>query len=468
MAGAIVPAAAQQLGAAAAGHLIRSFVEPYIREPRKVLNRWRAYNRNSNPLYNRNAKSFGRITSTKSSSKRISDMPGYRKRRNASSKRSYKSKRRSVKRVKRIRKSARKYGNVRAAKALKIPLGGFQQRKIIRLKDCMSYQVQAPTSDMYGNALLGADGTTPLTRTMILDGDDAAAGKIMQQNFQLNNLRNYYCQGKLTRVTGTDGSPNTGLIWEEPPPATRDIDGVTSYYNVLKPLPLSRQPHVINVFKSYTVTGGRITFNVINKTSRTDSQAGDLGGFSIWYAYRITPQRCQDVGDGSMMIPDAVDPTTTYEMLKETGRWRMGSVPYARGAQKDANRSFTVNWTSKGIFGKEDGLPGAANVTGVFKGNQKLKDGDNERVDADGGVTPTAPNHQVWLQVIWGAQALSDVSDPNSATFGGLVPDSQKHTLAHVTVRCTSELYVSCLDPYPIQAVTEQQNEPTKPDDMEE
>lgn len=393
------------------------------------------------------------------------NMPGYRKRPGQSKrKRSYKAKRKVVKRVKSIRKSARKFGNVRSAKSLALPLGGFQQRKIIKLKDCMSYNVQAPTTNAFGDPLVGADGVTPLTSAMISAGDDGAAGKIFQQRFQLNNLRNYYCQGAMkTGTIPNAAGQEKAYFWVEPPLA--QIPGGQDFRNVLRPLPLSRMPHVINVFKSYTVIGGSITFNVINKTSRIDAgttgKAPDIGGFPIWYAYRITAQRCQEIGDGTMSIPGELNASTTYEQLKETGRWRMGSIPYARGAQKDGSRSFTVKWTSKGIFGAEDGLPGAANVTGVFKGYQKgyTQEGGGsptpDVTDIAGNQTPTAPNHQVWLQVIWGPQAKSQVDDMNSSSFGAPVSEDQMHTLDHVTVRTTSVLYVSCQDPYPIQAVNE-------------
>lgn len=408
-------------------------------------------------------------------------MPGYRRRPgqrgNSKRKRSYKTKRKVVKRVKRIRKSARKWGNVRAARSLALPLGGFQQRKIIKLKDCMSYNVQAPTTDAFGTPLVGADGVTPLTKAMIDAGDDGAAGKIFQQRFQLNNLRNYYCQGSMVEGTIPNGGQALkAYYWKEPPLA--QIPGGQDFKNVLRPLPLSRMPHVINVFKSYTVIGGKITFNIINKTSRIDSAQGstgpDLGGFPVWYAYRITAQRSQEIGDGSMSIPSELDASTTYEQLKETGRWRMGSIPYARGAQKDGSRSFTVNWTSKGIFGAEDGLPGASNVTGVFKGYQTgyTQEGGGSPVtdvnDIAGDQTPTSPNHQVWLQVIWGPQAKSQVDDMNSSSFGAPVPESDRHTLNHVTVRTTSEVYVSCQDPYPIQGVDETTGyqKQDKPDDM--
>lgn len=390
-------------------------------------------------------------------------MPGYRKRPGqrgyGKRRRSYKSKRRVVKKVKRIRKSARKFGNVRSARSLALPLGGFQQRKIIKLKDCMSYNVAAATSGADGTPYVGADGVTPLTQAMIAANDGGAQGKIFQQRFQLNNLRNYYCQGSMKEGTVPNGATGDKYyFWVEPP--LKQIPPGQDFKNVLRPLPLSRMPHIINVFKSYTVIGGRITFNIINKTSRVDSaDDGDLGGFPIWYAYRITAQRCQDIGDGSMAIPGQLDPSTTYEQLKETGRWRMGSVPYARGAQKDGSKTFPVNWTSKGIFGAEDGLPGAPNVTGVFKGYQKgyTQEGGGsptpDVTDIAGDQTPTAPNHQVWLQVIWGPQAISQVADPNASNFGA--PASTQHTLDHITVRTTSEVYVSCQDPYPIQGVNE-------------
>lgn len=468
MAGAIVPAytagqslvatlgalytanQAVQLGTSAVNgyNKLRGKLEPYKPYAKKAYQRLKA--------------------KPKPRAKKGKGMPAYRKRgRSSKYGRRSRKKPKAVRTVRKIRKRARKGGSVRAARKLHIPLGGFQPRKIIRLRDCMAYVVQAPLADAYGDPYAAADGSL-LTNEHVGLRDPATWGKVFQQRFQLNNLRNFYCQGTMKNEPGpgqTTSTPEeewTGRTWLEPPGG---VAGNGAIFNILRPLPLSRQPAIVDVFKSYTVIGGTSTFYVTNNQSSGSSHSSDAGGGKIWYAYRVTataPRNTYTMGDGAQIekddpgltIPAELNSETTYQQLKETGRWRMGMVN-AGGQDKFSQRKIVIKWSSKGTFGADHGKPGSEKVTALWKGNRKIYGPGNPDTlvdDSRGMDTCGEPDRVVWLQFIWGPQNASDVIDVNSSTFGA---PQTTNTLQQVQVNSTHELYVSAFDPYPIQMVNE-------------
>lgn len=374
----------------------------------------------------------------------------YRKR---SRKSMYKKRPRSVRKVQSIRKKARKRGNVRAAKKLVLPLGGFQDRRIIRLKDVVSFKAHYTGIGLDGNSIKynGVDHDVALAAHLANPSvhADPGLGLCQQYVFRMNDLRNFYCQGKFVKKGSGALDVNT---WEEP---TLNHD----QSNKLRKIPLSRV-HA-NTFRKYTVIGSemviRLTNNELSKF-RTSSGGtpGDVNAVTpahkIWYAWRLVAASAGAAADIIPEIPQPVAANTTYQALKETGKWRMGIVSSAT-ADKMAQRTFKIPFNSKRLFGAEEGKPGSPNVTGLMTSPGTGGESPESYTSTVGGV-----NHMAYLQLIIGPQNLSNMDNRQGAAadgsetfaFGSVSPT---YGLSDVQVDITTNFYVALSDPYPIQIV---------------
>jgi hypothetical protein len=427
MAGAIVPV--QQAFNAAVGLGQLSQLRQYYNQFSKQVKAWRTYNRDHNPLHSRSWGQKARASSM--------PRPSFKGRRPGTSTRRSgykygKRKRYSTAQYKvlRSKKRARRYGNVRSAKKLKLPLGGFQQRQIIRLKDCMSFKATAPTQDLYGSALTDSSGT-PVGSLPWADKIGAQAGWCRQYNFRLNDLRNHYNQGTLIKG-GTGTEPRPYNRWEEPPKS----DGA----NVLRKIPLSLVQ--AGRFKAYSVIGAEMTIRLTNNESSGQADTGK--GHKIWYAWRITSVVPNGGSTPEGEIPDAVPHNTTFQQLKETGRWRCGVVN--QGSQdKFAMKTFKIKFKANSLFGFDDGKPGAPNNTGSLR----MPD---DPTDSDAYNTCSSPPYAAYVQLIIGPQNISDMDPIDGPGFGA---PSLDYSLTDVNVDIQTQFYVSLHDPYPIQIVDE-------------
>lgn len=338
-------------------------------------------------------------------------------------------------RTKRLRTSARRYGNKAAAKALRVPIGGFKKREIIRLTDQNTWICSYDTVDIYGNPILRPDGVTPITGPdhshldSALGTDpsvsvtDDGLGKIAQYNFRLNDLRNAYNQGVL--VKNQQGTPEEYNSWHEP--------SIANGRNVLKKIPLSH--YRANNFKGYTVIGSDWWFRITNNEPQANHK--------IWYAYRLVRAR-PATANQEYMIPDGVPSQTTLNDIRDTGRWTTGVVA-AANQDKMAQRTFKISFKSTSFFGYDEGKPESTNVSGRFKS-------PNSSTDSDAENTCTSPPDIAYLQLILGPINVQDWTDPNSPTFG---QQDEKFVMSKVLVEQRATWYVSCHDPYPIQTVSQ-------------
>lgn len=374
----------------------------------------------------------------------------YRKR---SRKSLYKKRPRAVRKVQSIRKKARKRGNVRAAKKLVLPLGGFQERRIIRLKDVMSFKAVYTGASLSGDEHLynGVPYSTKLAQHRANPAlhADPALGKCQQYIFFMNDLRNFYAQGKFVPKTG--GTPASTNAWEEPP-LNHDQS------NQLRKIPLSRVQ--AGVFRHYTVIGSemivKLTNNEMSKYhgSTPGTPQSVVPAHKIWYAWRLVACNTGTPVDDASEIPNPVEPDTTFQALKETGKWRMGVVS-ASFTDKYATRTFKIPFNSKRLFGAEEGKPGATNVTGLMSSLPKPGESDESAAATCGSV-----RHTAYLQLIIGPQNLSDVTNREGKPSGG--PDeipvfgqpAPTYALTDVQVDITTNFYVALTNPYPIQVVS--------------
>lgn len=378
-------------------------------------------------------------------------MPAARKYgRKRSRKSLYKKRPRAVRRVQTIRKRARKRGNVRSAKKLVLPLGGFQERRIIRLKDVISFKAKYTGQSLNGSEHLynGVPFSTKLANHLADPTlhADPHLGKCQQYVFFMNDLRNFYAQG--TFLSKQSGSPLSKNSWAEP---ILDTNGD----NQLRKIPLSRV-HA-NTFRSYTVIGADMIVKLTNNENAiafpASATPGIVPAHKIWYAYRLVPCNTGTPVDEATEIPNPVEPDTTYQALKETGKWRMGVVSSSM-TDKYAQRTFKIPFNSKRLFGPEEGKPGATNVTGLMQAVPLQ--GENA---ASAKATCGKVRHTAYLQLIIGPQNLSDVTNRKGAmpgpdaipAFGSVSP---QYALSDVQVDITTNFYVALSNPYPIQVVS--------------
>lgn len=423
MAGAIVPV--QQAFNAAVGLGQLNQLRQVFNQVSGHLKSWRKYNRDHNPLHSRKwAKKAKGMPFRRTRTGRSLSRKGYK---------SYGRKRYSTaqKKVTRTRRAARRFGRVSAARKLKLPLGGFQQRKLIRLKDVFSCEPQATVSLMTGEPKIHTNGMAYAD----LDAETLQAaqmGKNRQFIFRLNDLRNFYNQGKYVAPSATG---TAYAHWEEPPLQTGS-DGITR--NCLRKIPLT---HVLaNQYKKYTVIGSEMTIRLTNNELNQGVQGEKA--HKLWYAWRITPQTPGDGSTPDGEIPEPVGADITYQQLKETGRWRCGVIQSSQN-DKDAMRTFKIKFNSRKMFGAAEGQPGMHNVSGLLRMPSGVADADAEN-------TCQSPPHVAWVQLIIGPQNESICQDLNDPTFGSPLPS---YSLQHCQVDISTEFYVSLTDPYPIQAV---------------
>lgn len=380
-------------------------------------------------------------------------MPSGRKYGKRSRKSMYKKRPRAVRKVQSIRKKARKRGNVRAAKKLVLPLGGFQERRIIRLKDVISFKAAYTGASLNGSEHLynGVPYSTKLAQHLANPSlhADPKLGKLQQYVFFMNDLRNFYGQGQF--VSRQPGSPLTKNSWVEPP---LNHDGT----NQLRKIPLSRV-HA-KTFRSYTVIGSemivKITNNEMSEYHGTTPGAapGVAPSHKIWYAWRLIASNTGTPIDDASEIPYPVEPDTTFQALRETGKWKMGVVSSSM-TDRYATRTFKIPFNSKRLFGAEEGKPGATNVTGLM-----TSPGVHGETSESSESTCGGPRHTAYLQLILGPQNLSDISNRKGETgvngdpapaFGSVAP---AYSLTDTQVDITTNFYVALSNPYPIQVVS--------------
>jgi hypothetical protein len=265
----------------------------------------------------------------------------------------------------------------------------------------------------------------------------------------MNDLRNFYGQGKF--VARQPGSPIAKNSWVEP---NLDHDGA----NQLRKIPLSRV-HA-KTFRSYTVIGSemivKITNNEMGKYHQTDPSGTPYAvapSHKVWYAWRLIAANTGTPIDDTTEIPFPVEPDTTFQALRETGKWRMGVVS-SSSTDRYASRTFKIPFNSKRLFGAEEGKPGATNVTGLMTSN-----GVTGETNASQRSSCGSPRHTAYLQLILGPQNLSDITnrhgDPPGPTsipaFGSVSPS---YALTDTQVDITTNFYVALSNPYPIQVVS--------------
>ena len=426
MAGALVPYAQQGFQLASLLSQAGEF-NKWIKGASSKLKAWRNYNIHRNPLHSRKwAKqaSMPRTSKYRTRAGRSLKRRGYK---------NYGRKRYSTaqKKVTRTRRAARRYGRVSAARKLKLPLGGFTQRKIIRLRDVCSFEPVAAETYMDGTPRIHTNGVAyaDLEPEVL---KDVVKGQNRQLIFRLNDLRNFYNQGKYVAPGGTTAH----AYWQEPDMVT--VGGNTQ--NTLRKIPLT---HVLaDQYKTYTVIGAEMTIRITNNEINQKLEDGTYEKASkIWYAWRITPQTPGDGSTPDGEIPEPVGAGITYQQLKETGRWRCGVVQSAQ-SDKDAMRTFKIKFNSRSMFGAADGQPGMPNVSALLRSSTPN--------DAQAHETAGSPPHVAWVQLIIGPQNESNFTDPNDPSYGSPMPT---YSLQHVQVDIHTEFYVSLTDPYPIQAV---------------
>lgn len=376
-------------------------------------------------------------------------MPSSRKYTKRSRKSMYKKRPRAVRRVQSIRKKARKRGNVRAAKKLVLPLGGFQERRIIRLKDVISFNAKYTGASLDGTEHLynGVPFSTKLAQHLAspLTAPDPTLGKCQQFVFFMNDLRNFYGQGKFV---AKGGDPMNRNSWAEPP-LNHDAT------NQLRKIPLSRV-HA-KTFQAYTVIGSELVVKLTNNEVQRVGSGAALPSHKVWYAWRMVPVYTnpnQEAAPGLNELPNPVEPDTTFQALKETGKWRMGVVS-ASATDRYATRTFKIPFNSRRMFGADKGKPGDEDVTGLMTSPGVV--GEDA---ASAKATVGSPRLTAYLQLILGPQNLSDVSnrhgvpgvdgDPAPA-FGSVAP---AYALTNCQVDMTANFYVSLTNPYPIQVVS--------------
>lgn len=258
---------------------------------------------------------------------------GYKRRKYMprSKRRAYTKKRSARAVVQRRRVKARKYGNLRSARRLRLPIGGFTQRKVVKLRDNFSFLV---TNDNLGqNSCF---------------------------HFCLSDLKDPQMVGHLnTKVAGGTGPdiPAGSQYYTEP-----------GNYQVYRHqmVPLSTQ--FADQYKAITVIGAKMTINITNRMrgtvrasavstsgSGTDIVRNQIQGLKkVWYAYRVDHYSFDDTPFPSWPVTD--HGMKTYQNLKETGKFTMGHITNCGGG-KSFSKKIVINYSSRKFWPGPMGLP---------------------------------------------------------------------------------------------------------------
>lgn len=317
--------------------------------------------------------------------------------------------------VQRRRVKARKYGSYRAARRLRLPIGGFTQRKIVKLRDNFSFLVT--------NDVLGANSC---------------------YHFCLSDPTDPQMVGHLnTKVAGGPGP---------------DIPDGSQYYTAPgnyqvyrhQMVPLSTQ--FADQYKAITIVGAKMTINITNRmrgTARVSgvantgvgsdiTRAPNQGLKKIWYAYRVDHYSFDDTPFPSWNATD--HSLKTYQNLKETGKFTMGVINNCGGG-KSISKKIVINYSARKFWPGPMGLPDGQ-LAQEFK---KVASNDPGKPAGDEVWVAEHTKYKCVLRLIFGPsadyikQAMQNLTDGSA----NIVDLSQAFALNNINVDVKTEYHAS-------------------------
>lgn len=229
----------------------------------------------------------------------------------------------------RRRVRARRYGSYKAAKRIPLKIGGFSQRKLVRLRDNFEYTLNV---------------------TQAADGVSTGLGRNVCRYMCLNDVSDPQLLGHLTRVPQPGPGPNgeSGDATYYTPPA------YSTCKNAI--VPLSTQ--FKDQYEKTTIIGCKTVIKICNNCHAFVPGPQPVVGSStsvkenkkIWYAYRV------DYHALGEPFPEPPNDNLTYDDIKESGKWTMGIIN-ASANDSMASKTITINYSNKS-WPQRMGAPG--------------------------------------------------------------------------------------------------------------
>lgn len=234
--------------------------------------------------------------------------------------------------VQRRRVKARRYGNYRAAKRLRLPIGGFTQRKVVKLRDNFAFNV-----------------------TGSVGGQNAC------YQFCLSDLRDPQLCGQLKATSATAG-PQTLPLGTKYYVAPSTYD---TYKHQLVPL----CAQFADQYQAITIIGAKMQIKITNRCMKKSNfnTSGAEAPFNaiptstslfptkIWYAYRVDAYSEDDVAFPDWNLDE--HGMKTYSNLKETGKFRMGIINSSTNNARTSTTTLNINYSAKKFWPGPMGLP---------------------------------------------------------------------------------------------------------------
>lgn len=251
-----------------------------------------------------------------------------------SKRRAYTKKRSPRAIVQRRRVKARKYGSLRSARRLRLPIGGYTERKVVKLRDNFSFSINY--DQLGGNQCYFFCLSDPTDPQMV---------------------------GHTTVKTQANAGSAPDI-----PVGSRYYEAPTNYQKYKHQIvPLTNQHS--DQYSAITVIGARMTINITNRmvgTSFANVRQVDNTGVipdnvksaahgKIWYAYRVDHYSAADTPFPDWQLVD--HGMKTYQNLKETGKFTMGVVPNS-GTGKAQVKKIVINYSARKFWPGPMGLPG--------------------------------------------------------------------------------------------------------------